>query len=237
MTMHNAKGLEFPVVFVTGLEDGLFPLARAYDDPAMLEEERRLFYVGITRAERKLFLTRAEQRRRNGELLPGKPSAFLAGIPGEMLDSRLTPRAQSTGRSFIASRQWEEDGAWGRSSGGPRRGSGSGYGSSSYGSSGFGGRGAGTRSGGSSRPATDASQLGWSTPARRAAPPAEEEISQDAAVIAVGARVKHPRFGSGTIAELSGSGRDTKARIDFDDETVGRKTLVVAQANLEREWE
>jgi DNA helicase-2/ATP-dependent DNA helicase PcrA len=54
MTLHNAKGLEFPVVFITGLEDGLFPLAKAYDNPALLEEERRLFYVGITRAERKL---------------------------------------------------------------------------------------------------------------------------------------------------------------------------------------
>ena len=237
MTMHNAKGLEFPVVFVTGLEDGLFPLARAYDDPAMLEEERRLFYVGITRAERKLFLTRAEQRRRNGELMPGKPSRFLDGIPAEMLDARLTPRAQSTGRSFMASRQWGDDSAWGRSGGsGPRRGSGSGYGSNSYGAKSQGGRDAGSR-GANARPATDASQLGWSTPARRAAPPAEEDISQDAAVIAVGARVRHARFGSGTIAELSGSGRDAKARIDFDDETVGRKTLVVAQANLEREWE
>ena len=66
MTLHNAKGLEFPFVFITGLEDGLFPLARAFDDPPMLEEERRLFYVGITRAERKLYLTHAEERRRNG---------------------------------------------------------------------------------------------------------------------------------------------------------------------------
>ena len=67
MTLHNAKGLEFPVVFITGLEDGLFPLAKAYDDPPLLEEERRLFYVGITRAERKLYLTlrrgAAAQRR------------------------------------------------------------------------------------------------------------------------------------------------------------------------------
>jgi DNA helicase-2/ATP-dependent DNA helicase PcrA len=59
--------------------------------------------------------------------------------------------------------------------------------------------------------------------------------SQDAAVIAVGARVKHRKFGSGVIAELAGAGRDLKAKIDFDDETIGRKTLVVAQANLERD--
>ena len=68
MTVHNAKGLEFPMVFIAGLEDGLFPLARAFDEPAMLEEERRLFYVGITRAERTLYLSFAEERRRNGEL-------------------------------------------------------------------------------------------------------------------------------------------------------------------------
>src|SRR5205823_8497309 len=57
MTLHNAKGLEFPLVFITGLEDGLFPLAKAFDDPPLLEEERRLFYVGITRGERKLYLS------------------------------------------------------------------------------------------------------------------------------------------------------------------------------------
>jgi hypothetical protein len=61
--------------------------------------------------------------------------------------------------------------------------------------------------------------------------------SQDAAVIAVGARVKHRKFGSGRIAELAGAGRDLKAKIDFDDDTIGRKTLVVAQANLERDIE
>ncbi|HEV3051471.1 MAG TPA: UvrD-helicase domain-containing protein, partial [Longimicrobium sp.] len=63
MTLHNAKGLEFPFVFIAGLEDGLFPLMRAYDEPADLEEERRLFYVGVTRAERKLYLTHARRRR------------------------------------------------------------------------------------------------------------------------------------------------------------------------------
>jgi DNA helicase II / ATP-dependent DNA helicase PcrA len=64
---------------------------------------------------------------------------------------------------------------------------------------------------------------------------ADEDVSQDAPMIAVGARVKHRKFGSGTIAELAGVGRDLKAKIDFDDETIGRKTLVVAQANLERD--
>src|SRR5205085_1232815 len=107
MTLHNAKGLEFPVVFISGLEDGLFPLARAYDDPPQLEEERRLFYVGITRAERKLYLTHAEERRRNGELMPARPSSFLDGIPDQMLDRQNSVRVRSSGRGAM-------HGGWGR---------------------------------------------------------------------------------------------------------------------------
>jgi DNA helicase-2/ATP-dependent DNA helicase PcrA len=63
---------------------------------------------------------------------------------------------------------------------------------------------------------------------------AVEDESQDGPVFAIGARVKHRKFGSGTIAELAGTGRDAKVKVDFDDETIGRKTLVIAQANLER---
>jgi len=236
MTMHNAKGLEFPVVFVTGLEDGLFPLARAYDDPSQLEEERRLFYVGITRAERKLFLTHADQRRRNGELLPSRPSSFVAAIPRGMLDARSTTRARSSGRAFL---QGLADHAWDDAPARGRGGSGGG-GRSSQGGPGA-GRGGGGGGGwgrvGGTTPSWGATPARQPAAARRAEAAPEEEQSQDAAVIVVGARVRHARFGAGTIAELSGSGRDLKARIDFDDESIGRKTLVVAQANLEREWE
>jgi DNA helicase-2/ATP-dependent DNA helicase PcrA len=75
------------------------------------------------------------------------------------------------------------------------------------------------------------------TPVTRPAAFDDADVSQDAAIIAVGARVRHRKFGSGVIAELAGAGRDLKAKIDFDDETIGRKTLVVAQANLERDIE
>src|SRR5438105_9433168 len=102
MTLHNAKGLEFPVVFISGLEDGLFPLARAYDEPAQLEEERRLFYVGITRAERKLYLTYAEERLRNGERMQSRPSGFLDSVPDGMLERRMTMKARSSGRGFLS---------------------------------------------------------------------------------------------------------------------------------------
>lgn len=77
MTLHSSKGLEFPVVFISGMEEGLFPLGRSYDEEETLEEERRLFYVGITRARRKLYLTWARSRRRAGEMSWTKPSSFL----------------------------------------------------------------------------------------------------------------------------------------------------------------
>ncbi len=98
MTLHNAKGLEFPVVIVAGLEDGLFPLGQSIDDPSMLEEERRLFYVGVTRAEKKLYLTHAETRRRNGETMPSMRSRFLKEIPAGMLEERKTIKLRSLGR-------------------------------------------------------------------------------------------------------------------------------------------
>ena len=71
------------------------------DDPPLLEEERRLFYVGITRAERKLFLSHAEERRRNGELLSARQSSFLDGIPDSMIEKRSTIKVRSTGRSMM----------------------------------------------------------------------------------------------------------------------------------------
>ena len=210
MTMHNAKGLEFPVVFITGLEDGLFPLAKAYDDPPLLEEERRLFYVGITRAERKLYITFAEERRRNGEFMASRPSSFLDGIPETMVEKRSTIKVRSSGRSMMRA-----------------------GGDSSYGNR----YGQGTRGGRDveeffNRPSASTRRPG--SPVINFQSSAPEDESQDGAVYAVGARVKHRKFGTGTIAELGGVGRDAKVKVDFDDESVGRKTLVIAQANLER---
>jgi DNA helicase-2/ATP-dependent DNA helicase PcrA len=210
MTMHNAKGLEFPVVFITGLEDGLFPLARAYEDPPLLEEERRLFYVGITRAQQALSLTFAEERRRMGETMRSRPSSFLDNIPKSMLDERPTVKARSTGRSVLSSIL--------------------GSGSSSY----------GRRRDRLESTASfdDDSFAGTPAPQRRAGTPVTRRVdpeyeSQDNPAFDVGSRVKHRKFGAGTIAEISGAGREAKVKIDFDDESVGRKTLVIAQANLE----
>jgi len=92
MTLHNAKGLEFPLVFIAGLEEGLFPLSRAYDEVDAIEEERRLFYVGITRAEDKLCLSWARQRRRAGDFTYGTLSSFVEAVPEELLDRRRSER-------------------------------------------------------------------------------------------------------------------------------------------------
>ena len=87
MTLHSAKGLEFPIVFLVGLEQGLFPNFRSLDDAAALEEERRLCYVGITRAQEKLFISHARERRLYGSREPAMPSLFLAELPKSLLQS------------------------------------------------------------------------------------------------------------------------------------------------------
>jgi len=87
MTLHNAKGLEFPVVFIIGMEDGVFPHYRSMGDSAQLEEERRLAYVGITRARERLYLTHAWSRSLFGQTSYNPPSRFLAEIPGDLLRS------------------------------------------------------------------------------------------------------------------------------------------------------
>jgi len=104
MTMHSAKGLEFPLVFLCGMEDGLFPHQRSIADPHGLEEERRLCYVGITRAKESLYITYAEQRRLHGMDSFSQPSRFISEIPEEHMEE-IRPRAQvsrsvhSTGRA------------------------------------------------------------------------------------------------------------------------------------------
>ncbi len=196
MTLHTAKGLEWPVVVLTGLEQGLFPLARAEEQPDGLEEERRLCYVGLTRAKDKLYLTWARARRRGGELRPGMASRFLRALPAAILDERRTTSL------------WAPD--W-RSAGRAQR-----------------------RSGESAFARGDRAG-----PRRVESAPAgqPEEASQDAPRYVKGERVRHRRFGSGTIQGLTGTGRDLKVSVAFDDAEVGVKQLLVAYAGLEREWE
>ena len=86
MTLHSAKGLEFPTVIISGLEEGLFPHSRSVEDDAELEEERRLCYVGLTRAQKQVVLTSAARRRVFGDYQSTEPSRFIDEIPGELVD-------------------------------------------------------------------------------------------------------------------------------------------------------
>ena len=105
MTLHSAKGLEFPVVFLVGMEEGLFPSQRSVDDEARLEEERRLAYVGITRAREKLVVSHAESRRMHGTEMLARPSRFLGEMPAELIDE-VRPRVHVT-RPMYAGRPRE----------------------------------------------------------------------------------------------------------------------------------
>lgn len=102
MTLHSAKGLEFPVVFLVGMEQGLLPHTRSLDDPAALEEERRLCYVGITRAQERLYLSYARERRLWGERAPAISSQFLKELPKELLSSKIDVGVRSNYTNLTA---------------------------------------------------------------------------------------------------------------------------------------
>jgi len=104
MTLHSAKGLEFPLVFLVGMEEGLFPNARSIEESGRLEEERRLAYVGITRARQKLVLSYAESRRLHGQDMYGVPSRFLREIPPRLLNE-VRPRVQVARPAFVQPRR------------------------------------------------------------------------------------------------------------------------------------
>ena len=106
MTLHAAKGLEFPLVIIAGMEEGLFPHSRSTDDEDEIEEERRLFYVGMTRAERRLMLTSAARRRVFGEYQSTEPSRFIDEVPGNLLE-RIAPAFTSASQGTFAHAHYE----------------------------------------------------------------------------------------------------------------------------------
>jgi DNA helicase II / ATP-dependent DNA helicase PcrA len=185
-TVHMAKGLEWPVVALAGLEDGLFPLARTAGEPGGLEEERRLCYVGLTRAREKLYLSWARTRYRNGRLELSAASRFLDAVPAGVVEERTTTP------------QW----------------------------GGGGDRGGASRAESSRRARRPPVDVDW-----------EVEASQDAPRYVSGERVRHRKFGGGVVRAVAGSGRELKVTVEFDDQEIGTKQLLVAYAGLEREWE
>jgi DNA helicase-2/ATP-dependent DNA helicase PcrA len=161
MTLHNAKGLEYPAVFLAGLEDGIFPHMRTLGDPEEMEEERRLAYVGITRAQDRLYLTSAWSRMLFGGTNYNPPSRFLKEIPADLME-----KAGKRARTTAAESSW-----WGRAT----------------------------------IAATD---------------------------IGPGDRVRHDKWGMGTVREVIGSGDRAEAEVVFDGE--GKKRLLLSWAPLQK---
>ena len=220
MTVHTAKGLEFPVVFVTGMEDGTFPHQRSLGDESELEEERRLAYVAITRARERLYLTRAAVRSAWGTPQEMPPSRFLDDIPAELLDVR---RAATSGERMRAS--------YGGS-----------YGSGSYGSGSYGrsrrseGRDpwgdADTGAFGSGRGGASAQPAGVRKVTRMGVAPAARPAEEKPVLsLKVGDRVKHATLGAGTVTGVEGEGPRTVARIRFG---MAEKRLLVRMAPMEK---
>ena len=209
MTLHTAKGLEFPVVFLTGLEDGGFPHSRSFENPQELSEERRLAYVGLTRARQRLLVTRAETRSMWGQPQYNPPSRFLSEIPENLIN-------------------WENTGSF---SGGFSGGFGSGgFGSGGYSSgysSGSRGFGSSRSSGSGSRSRSSASS---STPV--AGFPNRIRPNREVISVEVGEKVSHESFGLGTVTEVNGTGDKTVAVVDFG--SAGSKRLLLRYAPIEK---
>ena len=163
ITLHAAKGLEYPVVFIVGMEEGVLPHIRSFDDPRQMEEERRLAYVGITRAMDQLYLTRAYRRFQMGGTMANPPSRFLADIPKEL----TRPLGSSAG---------------------------------SY------------------------------AEAVAAAPPKYADLPAPEAEFAAGAKVRHSKFGLGTVISASKNGGDVEYQVDFA--TAGVRRLLQTYAKL-----
>jgi DNA helicase-2/ATP-dependent DNA helicase PcrA len=207
LTLHTAKGLEFPVVFMVGMEEGLLPHARSVDDPEEMQEERRLAYVGITRAKDRLYLTHAFRRTRWGSDDVSLPSRFLQDIPpalveGKSLRHRVDASraaARATERWGGSDDEWDDDDVPAR--GAPAR-----------------------RSTGSTYRAAPAP-----VPAR---PPRPATPARTSGQFKIGDRVSHGLFGEGTVISSEVRGEDEEVTVAF--RSKGIKKLLASYANLRK---
>ena len=195
MTVHLAKGLEFPHVFIVGMEDDLFPSAMNMNSRAELEEERRLFYVALTRAEKQATLTYTQSRYRWGKLNDAEPSRFLTEIDSSYVDNRVV-ESNYEFKPLVDPSIFSDDQPKVRYKKPPTK----------------------------------------STPKRlpknlKPVSTSSQSPAVELAVLEVGARVSHNRFGAGTIVSIEGNGGDAKALIDFD--VNGRKNLLLRFAKLD----
>jgi DNA helicase-2/ATP-dependent DNA helicase PcrA len=201
MTLHAAKGLEFPLVFMTGMEERLFPHVRALDDHEQMEEERRLCYVGMTRARERLYLTNARRRHFYGQEQFNSPSRFLGDIPKELLE---------------VEEEYQSGFGWGDSP---------------------------EKAGGTEESAGKSRTAGWEEVVEQSrcasqespvlqVPDNEVRIVPEEDGIYIGMRVRHAKFGAGTIRKMEGKGDNEKVIVWFD--SGGPKKLLLRFAGLER---
>jgi DNA helicase-2/ATP-dependent DNA helicase PcrA len=216
LTLHNAKGLEFPIVFLAGLEEGLFPHSRSFNSEAMLEEERRLCYVGMTRAEKRLILTWARYRRRfgGGEQERSIPSRFLGEVPPNLMvnlggDDRAAGQLDLTAERYEVRESVKKTLFTGKT-----------YNSLENISQFFTER-------GMQFPAKP--PLPNAPPARRSLPQPPQPPKKPART---GMTVEHPKYGTGTVVRREGEGDDAKITVSFP--RYGLKKLVEKYAGLKK---
>ena len=227
LTLHNAKGLEFPIVFLAGMEEGLFPHMRSLDSKAAMEEERRLCYVGMTRSEKRLFLTSARYRRRfgGGQQEATIPSRFLREVPRALVEDLGHARQRSAPQVDLFAEQYEV-----RESARRNAYTGKTYNSVENIQQFFAER--GKPNAPVARPSTPPPpaakpQAPLATPAPRAAAPAGKRGFR------AGATVRHPKYGRGTVLRREGDGEDAKLTVSFPG--YGLKKLVEKYAGIQED--
>ena len=245
MTLHSAKGLEFPNVFMVGMEENLFPSARSRDDKPRMEEERRLCYVGITRARERLYMSHAARRMLYNQMQFNERSRFIEDIPARVIEDvseyRDTGFSRGGQRSDWQSGQWRQP-AWSEGSAFAQK--------------------QGTDSAWKPRPQFQASQpqgqrqsfsawsrgLGMGTSERvgqtqipgvqRGMQPQQTVVSSEArdlqrpSLFAPGDHVMHRKFGKGAVVRVSGAGSDARIMIRFDDTRIGVKEFALSIAPI-----
>ncbi len=228
LTLHNAKGLEFPIVFLAGMEEGLFPHMRSLDSKAAMEEERRLCYVGMTRSEKRLFLTSARYRRRfgGGQQEATIPSRFLREVPRALVEDLGQSRqrvSQSRPQVDLFAEQYEV-----RESAKRNLYTGKTYNSVENIQQFFQERGKAPAPPASSHQPQAAPQIPKpQPPTPQARPPAGRRGFR------AGAMIRHPKYGRGTVLRREGDGEDAKLTVSFPG--YGLKKLVEKYAGIQED--
>jgi DNA helicase-2/ATP-dependent DNA helicase PcrA len=236
LTMHSAKGLEFPVVFIVGMEEGLFPLSRASETPEDMEEERRLCYVAITRAQRYLYITHVMKRSTFGQEMAAEPSRFLNELPLELIQD-LSPRSSWLGHAELPGFESNRAASTARETAGsgdynPRKGTtnykGKTYNSAESVAEFFG------RPGSRSTRALTRDVLKTTEARPREARHAEARGGgdKDGGRLSIGSRVRHPKYGKGVVLHSEGIGEEAKLTVSFPG--YGQKKFIAKFAALEK---